>query len=514
MTKTSNPPVFFSSHALQAVPWMVLGKTIAFFVYFGISVLLVRGLTPHQYGEYSLCRAIAEYLIRLAGLGLNFTLLRYVPELMLAQNLAGIKRLLTKTAYVQLGLLSVLLVVLLLSHDLISSWLKIDARHFSLFIFLMALGATLKNFGNDISTAIYQSRFLTLVSIVHSIIWLSLLSAFLYWGLEIEGALLATAIAALIVGTWNVLRITRYFRSLPWRSPTQGIGRKRVLRLALPMLFNDLINIMIINYTEVFFLGFFFTPVLVAYYDIGYQLPMLVITFIPLALQSLFASAFGEAYTKDNKCLPDLVRGYFQILTMVTVPTACFGFFFATSIVTLVYGEKMLPAAHIVGFFSLFHMMTQFSIPPSMAINAMEKTVNTLWFGIVELCVAIALDVILISRFGLEGAVAAVVCAFIMTLPLRIWLIRQLVGGVYFPGPFVLRIFLYCAVCAFATLEIVQTVGPAMPALQLPMAMGLYAILLLLGIRFLPLVNHDDVARFRTIGVEKLNRVLTFLVRE
>lgn len=493
---------------------MVLGKTITFFVYFGISVLLVRGLTPHQYGEYSLCKAIAEYLIRLAGLGLNFTLLRYVPELMLAQNLAGIKRLLTKTAYVQIGLLVVLSVLLLMSHNLITTWLKIDASHFALFIFLMALGATLKNFGNDVSTAIYQSRFLTLISIVHSILWLSLLATFFYWGFGIEGALLATATAAITVGIWNVLRLTIFFKTLRWQSPPQGIGRRRVLRLALPMLFNDLINIMIINYTEVFFLGFFFTPVLVAYYDIGYQLPMLVITFIPLAIQSLFASAFGEAYSQDKACLPDLVRGYFQILTMVTVPTACFGFFFATSIVTLVYGEKMLPAAHVVGFFSLFHMMTQFSIPPSMAINAMEKTVNTLWFGVLELCVAVALDAFLISRYGLEGAVAAVFCAFVMTLPLRIWLIRQLVGGVYFPAPFFLRIFVFCIFCAFITMEVVQTVGPALPILKLPIAMAMYGALLLIGVRFLPLIKHQDVERFHTIGVEKLNRVLTFLVRD
>lgn len=512
MGKASEPTVFFSAQAIRAVPWMILGKTITFFVYFTISVLIVRGLTPYQYGEYSLCKAIAEYFVRVAALGLNFTLLRFIPELILAKNLAGIKRLLTRTAAVQILLLMVLAACLYLAQGYISAWLKINAEHFVAFIMLLALAATLRNFGNDVSTAIYQSRFLTVLSVAHSVLWLSLLTAAFHWGYGIEGVLLSTSLAGITIGLWNICRLVLHFNGLQWRSPPEGIGRKRVLRLAIPMLLNDLINILIQNYTEVFFLGFFFTPVLVGFYDVGYQLPMLVITFIPLAIQSLFASAFGEAYSKSKESLPELVKGYFQILTVVTVPTAFFGFFFATSIVTLVYGEKMLPAAQVVGIFSLFHMVTQFSIPPSMAINAMEKTVNTLWFGLLELVVAIVLDIFLIREFGLHGAVAAVVCSFILTLPLRIWLIRSLVGGVYFPATFFVRILLLCVTAGAAVAYGTSLLPTESQFLKLCFAFAAYGTLLLAGVKGLRLVRAKDIARFKSIGVKKLDRLISFFV--
>lgn len=501
---------FYSAQAFRAVPWMVLGKVLAFLVYFGISVLIVRGLTPYEYGEYSLCKATAEYFVRVAALGLNFTLLRYIPELMLVRNLAGIKRLLKRTMAVQMLLLLLLACLLYLTQHQIALWLKINAQHFAIFILFLAFSATLRNFGNDVSTAIYQSRFLAVLSVVHSLLWISLLSLAIGWGYGIEGVLFATALAGTTIGLWNVLRLAGHFGRLNWRSPPEGIGRRRVLRLAIPMFLNDLINIMIMNYTEVFFLGFFFSPLLVGYYDIGYQLPMLVITFLPLALQSLFASAFAEAYSKDNECLPDLVKGYFQVLTVITVPMACFGFFFATSIVVLVYGEKMLPAAQVVGIFSLFHMVTQFSIPPSMAINALEKTISTIWFGLFELGVAIVFDVLLIREFGLLGAVAAVICSFVFTLPIRIRLIRQLVGGVYFPASFVFRILGLCLLVGAVVSSGVAALPLQSLFLKLVIAALSYGVILILSIKFLRIIRHDDVARFKRIGLPKLDLVIAF----
>lgn len=508
MTEQS-PSTFFSLQAMRSAPWMVLGKGLTFFIYFAISVAIVRGLTPHQYGEYSLCKAIAEYLTKVGLIGLNFTLLRFIPELVIAHNLAGIKRLLTRTAALQLGLLTLLVGLLGFFQGEISAWLKIDLHTYLGLIFLVVLATAIRNFGNDVSTALYQSRFIALISLGHALIWLALLTLFLRAGWGVAGVLLSMALAGIVAGASNILRLWTHFAGLHWQSPPRGIGRSRVFWLAIPVLINDLVNLMIMSYTEIFFLGIFFTPTIVGYYDLGYQLPLLAITFIPLALQSLFTSAFAESYSKDPSCLPNLVYGYFQMLIVISVPIACFGAVHASSIVSVLYGAKMLPAVPVISFFALFHLAAQFSIPPSMAINAMEKTVSTLWFGLLELGLAIVLDFLLIRHWGLWGAMAAVLSAFLLTLPIRVRMIRQLVGGIYFPVGFFVRIFALCLGAAFLSAYVIPKASIA----YLAAALLCYVILILAGARLLHLVTHRDVVRFRSVNLKPLNRLLDFFVR-
>ncbi|MBC8205864.1 MAG: oligosaccharide flippase family protein [Kiritimatiellales bacterium] len=88
---------FFSRQAIAGVPWMVFSKGILFFVYFAISVLLVRLLGDVQYGVYAICINIAESAGILCSLGLVAALFRFVPELVVQKNLAGLKRLLWKS---------------------------------------------------------------------------------------------------------------------------------------------------------------------------------------------------------------------------------------------------------------------------------------------------------------------------------------------------------------------------------------------------------------------------------
>ena len=85
---------FFSREAMGSIPWMVVGKLVLFFVYFGISMLIVNGLGKEKYGIYSLMVNISSYLLMVCGLGLGVALMRYVPELAARRNRFGLIHLL------------------------------------------------------------------------------------------------------------------------------------------------------------------------------------------------------------------------------------------------------------------------------------------------------------------------------------------------------------------------------------------------------------------------------------
>ena len=93
---------FFSREAVSGVPWMVLGKLVLFFVYFGVSVLTVNELGKEKFGVFSLMSNIATYLLVICGLGLGSALMRYVPELASHRNRRGLIHLLWKSATLQI----------------------------------------------------------------------------------------------------------------------------------------------------------------------------------------------------------------------------------------------------------------------------------------------------------------------------------------------------------------------------------------------------------------------------
>jgi len=127
MSQPTDPSeVNFSRQAMQAVPWILGSKVLLFFAYFGISVLIVRGLGKDQYGVFALCKNFADILMIFCGLGMNAVILRFVPELMVNRNRAGLLRLLWKTAAIQLGLSVAAIAVLTPMTPLFDRWFGVS----------------------------------------------------------------------------------------------------------------------------------------------------------------------------------------------------------------------------------------------------------------------------------------------------------------------------------------------------------------------------------------------------
>lgn len=129
---------------------------------------------------------------------------------------------------------------------------------------------------------------------------------------------------------------------------------------------------------------------------------MLVITFIPMALQTLFASGVAEAFVKDPDCLPRMVSNLYKVLILLAVPVAAFGVFFSPAAVVLFYGDEMRDAGWIASSFCAIHLLPLIAMPLSMAIGAKEKVKEFLPLLYFRVAVNIALDWLLIPTYGIR----------------------------------------------------------------------------------------------------------------
>lgn len=502
--------LFFSKKSLTSIPWLIGGKTVTFFIYFAISIVIVRGLTVSEYGTYSLLMSIGEYVNLFAALGLNFAILRFVPELVSQKNISGLRRLLVQSSLAQLASFVVCIGMLYLFRDVIAATLHINFSHYVAFLSIIMLMFLCKEFLNNSLTALYRTKLLSFLTIAQACVFLFILLAIAGSDkISIETVILSYSFSIFVVTVVSIFYLIRLCR-VPEeeKKSRQEIGWKRVLLIALPIMGGNVFNRLMEQYSEIFFLGYFTSTTIVAYYSLGLFLPNIVITFIPLTIYSLLVSAVSEAYTKNKESLPQLIYGVYEILIFICVPISAFGVLFCAKIIYWVYGAKMLSAAPVAGFFFLFKLFPLFWFPLSVAIIAKEKVHRVLWFEFLPLIVNLPLDYFLIKYYGMLGAVLSVVIAFSMTFPLKVHYVKKVVGGIYFPYSFFSRILL----AAFGTAALHYFVFWFVHSWGLLFVSLSYGCVFLAVLKIFRLIHSKDVDKYKQAEWPAFTRVLDYLV--
>lgn len=507
-------PVFFSRNVVRGIPWTMASKLVLFFVYFGISIVVVRKLGAEKYGVFSLCRVVGDFVIVICGLGLNTALIRFIPELTVRRDRAGLARIVTKTAFLQMAMVCVSALVLQTAKPLFDKWFSVDFGYLLLFTALLAAAQLSKSFTVDTLTALFQVRTISIMSVCQGFLTFGLTAVLLSLLPQVQMAILAQVVSIGGVSCAGIIVLRRFLSGLDWRSPVFSIGKRRILSVASASLLDALANMFTRQYSELFFLGIFFTPAVVGVYDVGCSIPFLLITFIPLSLYTLFTSGFSEAYAKDPNCLGNLIASCYKALIATVIPVTAFGCFFGPDVIRLMYGEEMVLAGAIASVFFVVHTVTLLSTPLSMAIVVKEKILQMLPLTLLDIAINLSLDYVFIRRYGMYGAVGAVLGTFLLTLPLRLYMVVRFVGGVYFP----LRFFAKIAVCMFVLAGMLSVV---LHHLNIVTMFNLGIVLFSLGIGYVGayfvmikrfgLIRRQDVSEWQSLGFHKLNRLLDFL---
>ncbi|MDF7801567.1 oligosaccharide flippase family protein, partial [Pontiellaceae bacterium B1224] len=494
--------------------------------YIGISVLTVDGLGRERYGVYSLLINISQYMLMLCGLGLGVALMRYIPELAARRNRFGLVHLLWKSAALQFLTVVVVSALLLFYSEPLQRLFKAEGvDHFRFYLFLACSLTTLmmmKDFVGTVFTSLYKTRVVALLSITQGVVWITVLFIWLMIKPEVETALSAQILALAGVYVMGSIFLVKYVRNLSWEVKEFGIGKKRALAFSGTVMLSSILRIVMFKYSEIFFLAAVAGTTVAGIYDLGYTLPYTAITFLPLAFLPIFTAAFAEAYVRDNSCLGRLVKSYYKLLMLVSLPVAILGAYFSPVAYHLIYRGEMDEAGQIASALCMVLLLPLVSMPLSAAIKAKEKVLNMVPMLVLQLVINLFLDWLLIVHYslGLYGGILAVVGTFIFTIPFRLWVVSRIIGGVYFPALFCLRITAVLAALAGGfywvsqQINLFTLVDSRLLNLLLLAGIGvLYLAVFLLAVRYLRLIRKEDVREFQALEIAKLNVVLNYLVR-
>ena len=155
-----------------------------------------------------------------------------------------------------------------------------------------------------------------------------------------------------------------------------------------------------------------------------------------------------------------------------------------------------------------------------MALKAKEKVMASMPIMIFQIAINLALDWLLIIhlKMGVTGAMIALTTALLVSLPVRIIIIRRILGGIYFPVAYLLRmgISLFILAGSFSLisnhwklLELFETQW--INLITLFVLGGLYMGCYVIAIRFLRLIREEDLSDFRALDIKQLNKVFDLL---
>jgi O-antigen/teichoic acid export membrane protein len=502
--KTNNS---YQRNAINGIPWMAFNKISLAFFAFLIKVLLTKTLGLEKYGIYAISASIFGFSLILCALGMHNSILRFLPELMTRGGSKAINVLIFKILSIQ-SLAGILLVTTL--HFLTPNLDNLLENNLGYIIPLSALWALfyiLKSTLVESLAALLKVKYIAITSFLQNVGFIIIVSIFLTSESKVGLVLffhIIVLILSIIILFIIFLKSSRLLSSI---NSTYVIGKKRLLNLAMPDLLNQSLNSMMMHYSEVFFLGMYFPARIAGIYELGVFLPTMALSIFSHALRTIYISIFAENYIKDKNSIQNLMNTMYKILFLINFPLSALGFYYSSQLIILLFGLQMEAAGLVSSFYSIFLMITTISLPCSVAVITKEKINLTLPVTIAMVIINILLDYLLIPIYGIKGAIIAVCSSQVIIFPITLYVVYKIVGGLFIPINFLLKIFLLNFTIGFIYFKL----APSITFLSMFPIFGSYFALYITLLKVFKIVRINDLGPIASMDNKYISPIINWV---
>ncbi len=492
-----------------AMAWSVLARGVRFVLGLATSVVVVRGLGEHDYGVLSVVRSVLMFVAVLAGVGSGQALLKFLPALRVGRSTEAARRLIRRAAWMHAAGWSVLLALSLALRGWTERVFHSDGVGILIVAGIaLALFEVFFTFATSILNASYDARRLSAASIASHVVYLGALAVVLPAGWGVVGVLAAAAAGNAVACAMVAPRL-RHASAFGDDAPREDISAGRVLRYAIPFALTGLLNIVVWRQSETLLLGHFRTPEETGFFDLAYRLPQTMLEFVPGTVWPLVMAGMSEAFARDPSSIRRVVDRYYRMLFVLCAPICLGGAVLAGRAVGVLFGEPMMPAAVPMQLFFLILTVSFFSTPLSMTLYVLEKTHLNLLIYCLLAVINVGLDLALIPKYGVPGAVVPVAIAIALQPLIYFVAVRRLVPGIGMPLAYIGRCFLGAASVGIAVPLLLWIDGAA----GLVIAAAAAVVATAVAYRGLGVMGRDELEAIASIPAPFAGRVARFLDR-
>lgn len=490
--------------------WSVASRAGRFLLGFVSSIVVVRGLGDHDYGVLSAVRSVLMFVVLCAGFGTGQTLLRFLPALRVGRAGDSARTLIRRVVWVHLIVWLIMVALSLLLRGTIENLL--NAPGVGMFVAL-AIGLCIFEIlfaliGNILNAA-YDTARLSVAAFVSHLCYIVLVIPLLRAGWGVPGVLVAAAagnaLACVIV--WPRLRAATDWGSDP--SPASITGG-RFWRYSLPFAAIGVLNLVVWRQSETLLLAHFRSPEETGYFDLAYRLPQTILEFVPGTVWPLVMAGMSEAFAREPSRLVDAMGRYYRMLFALCTPICVIGAALGARAVSVLFGAPMEPAGVPTQLFFVIFTVSFLSTPLSMALYVLERTSVNLVIYLILAIINVGLDLIMIPRFGVPGAMVPVAIAIAAQPVLYFFAVRRFVPGVSIPFGFIGRCLAASAPAVLGAV-VLHLVGGAA---GLAVAACFSAVAVLVSYRIARVLDAGELDALGALPIPMAGRLARFLGSE
>jgi len=497
-----------TSHRIgRAMAWTVASRAGRFLIGLGTSVLVVRGLGERDYGVLSVVRSILMFAVLLAGLGTGQALLKFLPVLRVARAGDAARRLMQRVLAVHVATwVGFVLLVWVLRGPLE------DAFHVGGFGTVIAAAVALALFeilftvAAQVLNAGYDTARLAMASLASHVVYALVLLWVLPRGYGVTGVVVAGAIGnavACVLIAGSLRRATDYGDGEAADAPDTA----RLWRYAAPFAAIGVLNLVVWRQSETLLLAHFRSAEEAGYFDLAYRLPQTALEFVPGTVWPLVMAGMSESFARDPSRLRAVIVRYYRLLFVLCAPLCTLGAVLGGRAVHVLFDDAMAAAAVPTQLFFLIFTVSFLSTPLSMALYVLERTHVNLLIYLALAVINVGLDLLLIPRWGVTGAMIPVAIAIALQPLLYYGAVRRRIPGVTIPLGFVARCFA-ASLPALLALPVLAFVGGA-AGLALGGVVAVTGVLF--GCRVLRLLAPEELEVLSAVPVPLAQRLARFL---
>jgi O-antigen/teichoic acid export membrane protein len=463
------------------------------------TVLIARSLPPETYGLYALLAVLISYAVVVCDAGLSSGLLRFTTG-------QGSKR----QTYLPMLLSSVgfqvavgIGVVLLgrAAKPLLEQIYHVKLAHYLEFGVAIAMLTVLRLDLQNLRISAGSAGAIVSANLAFAVLWVGGLVVLSTAGGGLtEVLLLQTAAMALLAG-WLLLKAdyTRAPGLGSWRLSTAVPTGMLVYSFAF--MTKGLINQVVLKQSELFFIGRYRTMHEVALYDVGYSFPFFALMSINQAIYPVAIASLTRVAEGGLPKLRSAIETFYKVLFIHVVPIGTIGLLFGDKLVELLYGPRLAPAGKLAQVFFGVQMLFFLTTGVVVGMYALGKPWVGFRIAILQALLNVVLDFLLIPRFGVTGAVFAVLGTLVLTTPLFFRAYAPALGAGLVPWSYLAR----CCGAASLMLVLLPLRQMVRGPLSLVAVLTGAVLIYLIGVRLFSLIGESENRLLRASGLRLAN---------
>lgn len=457
-------------------------------------VVLVRALSEHALGVYSLLYALIPLLSTVASFGVEQVLRRYEPEYLRAGQVHAAAWLVRRVASIRFASNIVILALLGMLWALFAPIFQLNAFRTEYLYFCPLL---LLHFQSNILqltlSSHLQQNFAVGLTAVQSAAKLVLYIVCLALGaLTLKLAILVDTIGYLLLYAGSRYAYVRYCRPPPPAEPFRIAPdeRRRLLRYGFYNNFNDAGTLILSSRSDNFFIAAFMNPVAVGAYSFYGRLNEMIAGMLPLRQFANVIRPFIFAIPRDVAAerLPRYYTLLVNLTLCVQLPLAAFAIAYHHEIVLVVFGGKFLASSALLTVIVGFSVFGAVFEAATLVAQYAEKSATILLSKLFLIYNVLSM-LVLLPAFGLYGAAISTGTATLMKNLFIWWHVRDTARWINIRSVVAMIVLLWGTLVGAC--YAIKTVLPAPPIVQMLIGAVLCAGATLLYIRSPAIANSD-----------------------